>query len=369
MQIKRLSEDIDSDEWITYFKKLSLQSFCDNSLQDEVKELEGKVVDNELNTPITIREIKNNIRKLKNNKACGEDLILNEMIKSGCSVLLPALCKLFNLVLKSHTFPETWNITMQTMIHKSGNHLDCNNYRGISITSCLGKLLTSVLQSRILNYLESNRILSDKQTAFRPGFSTSDHLFTLRSLINKYIKVNKKKLYVCFIDFRKAFDKVWRDGLFLKLLKAGINGNIYKLIKQMYQKTRMKIKFSDGLSKAFTSNAGIRQGDGLSPLLFNVFINDLNDIFDHTCDPAKIGQLQISNLLYADDLLLISESEKGLQNSLDKLAIYCKKWHLDVNMDKTKAMVISSSGKLPKAFNVKFNKIQIASTNSYKYLA
>jgi hypothetical protein len=111
---------------------------------------------------------------------------------------------------------------MQSMIHKTGNHLDCNNYRGISITSCLGKLFTSLLQSRLLTYLEDNRKLSDKQAAFRPGFSTTDHLFTVRSLINKHVKANKNKLYVCFVDFHKAFDKVWRNGLFLKLLRMGL---------------------------------------------------------------------------------------------------------------------------------------------------
>ena len=212
-----LANDIDPDEWIAYYKKLSLQSFSDDSLKEEISKLENHNAEAELNQPITISEIKKCIRRLKNNKACGDDLIMNEMLKSGSNILLPSISKLFNLILRNQKFPSNWNINIQSMIYKSGNHLDCNNYRGISITSCLGKLFTSVLQSRLLEFLEENNKLSDKQAAFRPGFSTTDHLFTLRSIVNKYIKASKGKLYVCFVDFHKAFDKVWRDGLFLKL--------------------------------------------------------------------------------------------------------------------------------------------------------
>ena len=218
-----LANYINADDWVTHFKDLYLQSFSDNSLNDEITKLEEDSQTSSLNNAITINEVKMSIRKLKNNKACGEDLILNEMIKSGSSIILPALTKLFNLILRSNKFPEKWNTNIQSIIYKSGNTTDCNNYRGISITSCLGKLFTSVLHSRLLSYLEDNNKISDKQAAFRPGFSTSDHLFTLRALINKHVKVDKKKLYVCFIDFRKAYDKVLRNGLFLKLLKKRSN--------------------------------------------------------------------------------------------------------------------------------------------------
>ena len=266
-----LVDDINPEEWIAHFKNLSLKSFSDTSIDKEIQEREANNEKHLLDNPITICEIKKCIRKLKNNKTCGEDLIINEMIKSGAYILLPSLCKLFNLVLKTGKFPEKWNINLLSPIWKAGNHFDCNNYRGISISSCLGKLFTSVLQSRLLSYLEDNHKISEKQAAFRPGYSTTDHLFTLKSLINKYINVSKGKLYVCFVDFQKAFDTVWREGLFLKLLRMGITGNFYKLIKHMFLSTNLKIKLPKGLSPKFKSNIGIKQGDGLSPLLFNIF--------------------------------------------------------------------------------------------------
>ena len=257
---------------------------------------------------------------------------------------------------------------MITPIFKAGCHLDCNNYRGISINSCLGKLFTSVLQSRLLSFLEDNNKLSDKQAAFRPGFSTTDHLFTLRSIINRYINVRKEKLFVCFVDFRKAFDKVWRNGLFVKLLRMGITGKFYNILKIMYQSTKSKVKLPKGLSPSFDSNTGIKQGDGLSPLLFNIFIDDINTIFDTSCDPVELGQVKIHNLLYADDLVIISISQNGLQNSLNKLKTYCNKWHLDINVEKTKTMVFSKSGKVPKTFQVTLNDKVIETTKTYKYL-
>ena len=172
-----LASDIDSEDWIRHFKNLSLQPYSDDSLNDEISLLESTASDNSLNVEFTIREIKVNIRKLKNSKACGEDLILNEMIKSGADILLPSITKLFNLILKNGHFPEIWNTNLQTPIYKSGNNL--------------GKLFTSVMQSRLLHYLEENNKISAKQAAFRPGFATTDHLFTLKSLINKYSKTSK----------------------------------------------------------------------------------------------------------------------------------------------------------------------------------
>ena len=130
----------------------------------------------------------------------------------------------------------------------------------------------------------------------------------------------------------------------------------------------MKIKLLDGLSPKFVGNSGIKQGDGLSPLLFNIFINDLNNIFGPSCDPVELGKDKINNLLYADDLLIISKSQKGLQNSLDNLQSYCKKWHLEVNMEKTKSMVITPSGKIPSNFKVTFNNKLVEHVKKYKYL-
>ena len=207
-------------------------------------------------------------------------------------------------------------------LYKSGDPSQCNNYRGIAISSCLGKLSTNILKTRLLRYVEDENKFSDNQSAFRKGRCTSDHLFTIKSILNKYLKSLKKDVYSCFVDFSKAFDTVWRKGLFIKLLKSGVNSQMYRVIKNMYSNTITSVKTSSGISESFATNCGIRQGGGLSPLLFCLFIDDLNMIFDQACAPCKIDDLYINHLLYVDDLVLISENAMGLQRCLDNLNIF-----------------------------------------------
>ena len=165
------------------------------------------------------------------------------------------------------------------------------------------------------------------QCAFRKGYRTSDNIFCLQSIIYKYVNNSKKKLFACFVDFRKAFDCVWRDAMFLKLLKLGVDGNYYDTIKSMYSSTSAKVKLNEGTTETFYPNVGIRQGDCLSPLLFNLFIDDIKE-YIHDCDPVEVGDARLSHLLFADDLLLLSETESGLQKQLTSLSTYCDKWKL-----------------------------------------
>ena len=109
----------------------------------------------------------------------------------------------------------------------------------------------------------------------------------------------------------------------------------------MYQNTKSMVKCGNKYSQEFDSFTGLKQGDNISPMLFNLNINDLPDIFDNTCDPPKLGIRDVNCLCYADDLVIISESPKGLQQSLNKLQLYCKKWKLNINVDKTKILVMS----------------------------
>ena len=101
---------------------------------------------------------------------------------------------------------------------------DPTNYRGICVSSCLGKLFCSILNRRLHLYFEENKILHNSQIGFLPENRTADHVFTLRTLRDKYVHYHKEKVYACFVDFHKAFDSVWHEGLFYKLLKTNIGG-------------------------------------------------------------------------------------------------------------------------------------------------
>ena len=108
------------------------------------------------------------------------------------------------------------------ILTKNNDVYDCNNYRCLSLTSCLGKLFTSLLQNRLNTYMDKNNLYNKFQAGFRPDYRTTDHLYTIKTILNKYLHKNKKTVYACFVDFSKAFDTVWRSGLYQKLLQLGI---------------------------------------------------------------------------------------------------------------------------------------------------
>ena len=145
-------------------------------------------------------------------------------------------------------------------------------------------------------------------------------MFVLRTLIEKYTNQNKTRLVTCFIDFKKAFDSVLHRAVFLKMQNAGITSLFYNIIRNMYVDNILRLKIGNGLTEEFYSEIGVNQGDNLSPNLLKKFIIDFAEIFDKECGGTTLGDIEINCLMYADDVILVSESEKGLQNCLKKLA-------------------------------------------------
>jgi len=176
------------------------------------------------------------------------------------------------------------------------------------------------------------------------NYRTVDHVFILKSIINKYLFKCKKKLYVCFVDFKKAFDSVWRSALFLKLQNKGIQGKFYNILHDMYSNTLYSCKYQNMFTKPFLANQGVKQGDSLSPTLFNIFVDDIGKYLDTNLTSAvNLNGKKVNHLLYADDLLLISEYADGLQNSLDSLQKHSTEWKLDLNLKKTKIIIFSKT--------------------------
>ncbi|CAG2188155.1 unnamed protein product [Mytilus edulis] len=136
----------------------------------------------------------------------------------------------------------------------------------------------------------------------------------------------------------------------------------------MYDDTTCRIKFQNGLSEEFVSNRGVKQGDVLSPLLFNLYINNLvKSLQDANTDPIVIGDTTINSLLFADDIVLLSNSEKGLQTALNVLSDFCKCWKLEVNINKSKVIIFNSNGKTHNNF-FRYNNEFLETVKSYCYL-
>ena len=219
------------------------------------------------------------------------------------------------------------------MLHKSGEKCDPNNYRGISLISCLPKLFNAILNERLINLMETT--ISKSQFGFRKNHRTSDSIFVLKALINKYLHKNKKKIFACFVDLRKAFDSVWRKALLFKLCNMEVGNKFFHIIKQQYSETISAVKYQNLHSEYFSTSRGVKQGDSLSPTLFNLFINDIDKEFmNRENHPLELINSKVGCLLFADDLLILSESKEGLQNSINNLSKYCYNWQLTINVKK-----------------------------------
>ena len=128
------------------------------------------------------------------------------------------------------------------------------------------------MNERLTQFCDSKGLIKYNQIGFRKGFRTSDHVFTLKTLVDQAFSTNKK-LHVCFVDFNKAYDSVWRNGLFLKLLRNGISSKFVNLLRNMYSRLQGCIYLQNGISVPFKSLVGLKQDCNLSPLLFYIFVN------------------------------------------------------------------------------------------------
>ena len=140
---------------------------------------------------------------------------------------------MFNVILDSGIFPDQWREGIIIPLHKKGDKNDANNYRSITLLSCLSKIFTSILNSRVVSFCEENNGISDAQFGFKKGSSTTDAIFALNTLIEHYLN-NNKRLYVGFIDLKKYFDSIYRNALWFKLHNSGIQGKVLRITKNMY---------------------------------------------------------------------------------------------------------------------------------------
>ena len=211
------------------------------------------------------------------------------MFKTSKNHIVPVLHKLCNKILILGNFPRNWQISTLTPIHKKGPKDCTTNYRGIAVSNSLCKIFCSILNNRLVKYLEKHNIIPENQIGFRHSHRTADHVLTLKTIIDKYFQ-SKKYVYCCFIDLKSAFDTVWRTAIFYKLLKLGIGGNFLNILIDMYSSVKFCMKI-DKISDTFSSSMGVKQGCVLSPTLFNIYLHDIPNIFSPNCNPVKIKEI------------------------------------------------------------------------------
>ena len=343
-------DSIDKSEWANHFNNVlnvPAARGSDTQFLEYVKSslptLEASTILNgTLNHDITANEISSAIKELKSGKAVFTDNIGNESLKHGFLYIKESLSRIFNTIFHRGIFPSAWADGLIIPLHKKDDKMKVDNYRGIIISSCVSKVLLKIISKRIDTFMSRSGKWSLNQCGFKKDHRTEDNLFVLNTVYDKFVQDMKKDVYIAFIDFSKFFDKINRDMLLYKLLKYDINGPCYNIIKSVYCQTGYQVQIGDEISPMFYGRNGLKQGCCMSPILSNIYQNDIHDIFNsQECNPIQIGSIQLNSLSWADDLILLSLSKQGLQNCIIKLEEYCKKWGLEINERKTKCMVMS----------------------------
>ena len=347
-------------EFLGYFKNLS-RSNREQNTPDICKE------NGPLDFTITLKELLDACKNLKNGKASGFDNISNEMIKILVEVYPELVLKLFNAVLASGRTVPDWMVGLIVPIFKDGAKTDPSNYRGITLISCLSKLFLSILNARLIKFALDKGIISINQLGFTAGNRCSDAHIIINTLVNKTCHKNGSKIFSCFVDFKKAFDSVPRDTLLKKLHSFGITGKFFNVIRNIYTTDKAGIKQNNFKSSLFDLNIGVRQGCIMSPILFNIFLCDLAKSLHEMGGGLSLDKDPINSIFWADDLVMFANSEKKLQEMLNLLDAYCKENELLINTKKTKCMIFNKSGRiLSRDFFLNNTKLEIV--RSYKYL-
>lgn len=321
----------------------NLFSHVDRSDNDEQIRIKNSVYDfNKFISPIKyeatfdVEDICSVIKNLSKKKSPGDDGIVNEFFIYGVNVNLIFILKwFFNMSVSIGYLPDEFNVALVTPIPKKGKTDSTKDFRPISVSTSLSIIFESIL----LDKMSVLKNFNNNQFGYRRFTSCKHAYFTVNEVIN-YYNQNGSKVYVVSLDASKAFDKLWRDGLFYKLINV-IDDKIWRILYKYYQLSKIKIKYDEEKSNIFTINEGVKQGGVLSPYLFNFFINELINKCIKLNVGAKIGKLNLSILAYCDDLIIVSPVASHAQLILDYCSEYASKWKMEFNAEKSASLVFS----------------------------
>jgi len=310
--------------WKAYFDKLLNEEFeWDKKGLERVDEVCGLI------ESITVEEVNDALGKAKSGKAAGPSGVLAEMLKAAGDVGVQWVTDLCNAIVKEGRIPDDWRKSWMVSVYKGkGDALECGSYRGIKLLDQVMKIMERIIERKVRKRVQ----IDDMQFGFRPGRGTIDAIFIVRQMQEKYLG-KKKDLWMAFVDLEKAFDRVPREVVWWALRKLGVEEWLVRIIMSMYEGVTTAVKTSAGESEAFPVKVGLHQGSVLSPLLFIIVLEALARTF-------RIGLPW--ELLYADDLVLIAESEEELLERLGQWKCGFEKKGLKVNVGKTKVMKCST---------------------------
>ena len=328
--------------WVEHYRGLLNVEFpWDESALPEAPPVEGPP------PPITDEMVVKALGKMKAGKAAGPSGIVVEMLKSAGSKGIEYLRELIIAVVKNGKIPEDWEMSYILNLYKGkGDALNRGNYRGLKLTEHVMKIMERVVDEMIREMVE----IDEMQFAFVPGRGTTDAIFIIRQLQEKFLHLKDSSgknltLYFAFVDLEKAFDRVPRKVLWWAMRKVGVDEWIVRLVQAMYNNARSRVRVGSEYSEEFEVGVGVHQGSVLSPLLFIIVLEALSMEF-------RVGVPW--ELFFADDLVIIATSLEECVARVEAWKEGMESKGLHMNMTKTKIMasgldldVLRDSGKFP----------------------
>ena len=289
-------------------------------------------------------EIVSLIRNINPNKATGSGGISGQMLLLCDDSIGIPLQIIFNNILTTSVYPDIWKIANVTPIFKKGDKQLIKNYRPISLLPISGKIIEKIIFNHLYLYLHTNKLITKNQSGFRPRDSTTNQLIYLIDEIHKAFDCTESfEVRSVFLDISKAFDKVWHEGLIFKLEQNGVSGPLLNLFKSYLNNRNQRVVLNGSFSELSIIESGVPQGSILGPLLFLIYINDLEK------------NIKSNIKFFAYDTMLFSIvndpniTANDLNHDLNVISAWAYQWKLEFNPDPLKQAteVLFSCNKIP----------------------
>ncbi|KAK3569279.1 hypothetical protein QTP86_026572, partial [Hemibagrus guttatus] len=340
------SEESVQRRWKEYFEELM------NEENERVKRVEGVNSVEQKVDKIRKDEVRKALKRMKSGKAVGPDDIPVEVWKCLGEAAVEFLANLLNRVLESERMPEEWRRSVLVPIFKNkGDVQSCSNYRGIKLMSHTMKLWERVVEARLRKVVK----ICEQQYGFMPRKSTTDAIFALRILIEKY-RDGQKKLHCVFVDLEKAYDRVPREELWYCMRKSGVAEKYVRVVQDMYERSRTVVRCAVGQTEEFNVEVGLHQGSALSPFLFAIVMDQLSE---------EVRQESPWTMMFADDIVICSESREQVEENLERWRFALERRGMKVSRSKTEYMCVNEregSG------TVRLQGEEVKKVREFKYL-
>ncbi|KAK3510437.1 hypothetical protein QTP70_006843 [Hemibagrus guttatus] len=340
------SEESVQRRWKEYFEELMNEENEREKRVEGVNSVEQKV------DKIRKDEVRKALKRMKSGKAVGPDNIPVEVWKCLGEAAVEFLTSLFNRVLESERMPEEWRRSVLVPIFKNkGDVQSCSSYRGIKLMSHTMKLWERVVEARLRKVVE----ICEQQYGFMPRKSTTDAIFALRILMEKY-RDGQRELHCVFVDLEKAYDRVPREELWYCMRKSGVAEKYVRVVQDMYERSRTVVRCAVGQTEEFNVQVGLHQGSALSPFLFAIVMDQLSE---------EVRQESPWTMMFADDIVICSESREQVEENLERWRFALERRGMKVSRSKTEYMCVNGregSG------TVRLQGEEVKKVQEFKYL-